>query len=82
VTETSARRYARFISDNDQTAKAFDGAIEQKEKRPRTAAAPFCPWVRITTNGDDAASQSGGPDPNRNGGRDRRNGPNHAHGRP
>ena len=31
------------------------------------------------SNGDDAASHSGGPDTNRSGGRDRRDGPTHGH---
>ena len=35
----------------------------------------------VTTNGDDAASHSGGRGTNRSGGRDRRDGPTHAHGR-
>ncbi|MGY3606775.1 MULTISPECIES: hypothetical protein [unclassified Bradyrhizobium] len=35
--------------------------------------------VKITTNGDDAASHGGGPDTSRSGGRDRRDGPTHAH---
>jgi hypothetical protein len=37
--------------------------------------------VKVTTNGDDAASHSGGRGTNRSGGRDRRDGPTHAHAR-
>ena len=37
--------------------------------------------VKVTTNGDDAASHSGGRGTNRSGGRDRRDGPTRAHAR-
>jgi hypothetical protein len=47
----------------------------------RTRQAPFWSEVKVTTNGDDAASHSGGRGTNHSGGRDRRDGPTHAHGR-
>ena len=37
--------------------------------------------VLFTTNDDDAANHSGGRGTNRSGGRDRRDGPTHAHAR-
>jgi hypothetical protein len=50
-----------------------------KRKRGRQLQPLFLHEAKVTTNGDDAASHSGGRGTNRSDGRDRRDGPTRAH---
>jgi hypothetical protein len=55
--------------------------LSEKEAANYCSLSLFWLDVKVTTNGDDGASHSGGRGTNRSGGRDRRDGPTHAHAR-
>jgi len=81
ATETGRRRYVRFICDSDRLRPSLTGDIERKRDANYCSLSPFWLDVKVTTNGHDAPSHSGGRGTNRSGGRDRRDGPTHAHAR-
>lgn len=55
--------------------------LDARENLPKSAHDTARHEAKVTTNGDDAASHSGGRGTSRSGGRDRRDGPTHARGR-
>jgi transposase len=67
VVATLPDRELHVVLDNLNTHKKCDRWLKKHPK--------------VHFHGDDAASHSGGPDTNRSGGRDRRDGPTHAHAR-
>src|SRR5215468_5756422 len=77
--KTCARRYVGLSAIATERRKSLIATSSEKEAASHCS--PLCGLeVKITTNGDDAASHSGGPETNRSGGRDRRDGPTHGHG--
>ena len=56
-----------------------DEASGSNSVTAKSSANSFWLYVKVITNGHDAASHSGGRGTNRSGGRDRHDGPTHAH---
>ena len=83
-----AHRVNKLQSPADVASKPLPEGSQMRARPSRRDARlqlmqplPFWLEVKVTTNGDDAANHSDGRGTNRSGGRDRHDGPTHAHAR-